>query len=154
MKIRTITFFFLLAIMGTFYSCSEGSKADNAADEIARETENALANVGAEIRDESDTFSEKFKKARMNVDQRMEAIKADMGNASEEAKAEMQKELNELETYGNEIDARLARVGDNMSSGWKDFKGELKEGWKNFTSESEQLLNNIERDLDPQQDLD
>jgi uncharacterized protein YjbJ (UPF0337 family) len=48
----------------------------------------------------------------------------------------------------------MDRVGDNMASGWKDFKGDVKDGWKDFTGESKKLLNKIERDLDSDGDLD
>jgi|AntRauTorckE5430_2_1112549.scaffolds.fasta_scaffold00253_14 uncharacterized protein YicC (UPF0701 family) len=154
MKFRLLSLTLLLAISGAFYSCSDGSDADRAADEIANGAENVLANMGAELRTESDEFANEFKQARMKVDKRMAVVKADMENASEEAKADMQEELNQLEAYGNDIDSRMDRVGDNMASGWKDFKGDVKDGWKDFTGESKKLLNKIERDLDSDGDLD
>ncbi|OAV45418.1 hypothetical protein [Lewinella sp. 4G2] len=154
MKIRMITMALLLAFAGVFYSCAEGSDVDQATDEMARETENALANVGAEIREESNEFEAEFKQTRSKIDRRMEEIEKDMENASAEAKAEMQEEWNELEAYGKDIDDRMNRVGNNMEAGWKDFKGDVKKGWNDFSKESRTTLNNIERSLDPEGDLD
>ncbi len=154
MKFRIITLTLFLAIAGAFYSCSEGSDADRAADEMVAETENALANIGAEIKEESNEFATEFRDAQAVISQRMEAIEADMKTASGETKAELQEEWNKLETWSNEIDDRMNRVGDNLEKGWKDFTGDVKDGWKSFSQESKRLLNEIERDLDPEGDLE
>ena len=154
MKFRTVFMVLLLAFVGSFYSCSNDTEMGRETNEAIRETENAMSNLGAEIREESNEFERNFKEARMNIDRRMERIEADMENASAEAKAEMQEEWNELEAYGKKVDARMDRVGNNMEAGWKDFKGDVNKGWKDFSMESKNLLRDIERDLDPEGDLD
>ena len=154
MKIRTLSLALLLSMGGLFYSCAEGSPADNAADEVEMETENALQNMGAEVREESNEFERDFREARMSIDNRMEAIEADMENAGDEAKAEMEEEYAELEGYRDDLDRRMERVGANWESGWNDFEGDVERGWMDFKRESDELLTNIERSLDPEGDLD
>lgn len=154
MKIRILTLSLLLAISGAFYSCAQGSDADRAANEVVAETENALANLGTEITEESNEFEAEFKDAKANISKRMKAIEADMETASDDAKEDLKKEWNELEAWSRDIDNRMDRVGANMKSGWKDFKGDVKEGWKDFSKESGKLLKEIERNLDLEEDLD
>lgn len=154
MNLRYLSFVFLIGVSVFFYGCAEGSQADRAADEIVRETENTLANVGTEIRRESNEFESKFKETRNNITTRMEAIERDMTDASETAKAEMQKELDKLASYRSKLDARMNRVGENMERGWNDFKGDLNKEWGEFSSASQQLLNDIERELNPEGSLD
>ena len=62
------------------------------------------------------------------------AIEADMENAGADAKAELQEEYNELKEWGNSIDERMDRVGDDMERGWENFEGDLKRGWNDFTN--------------------
>ena len=148
MKFRILTMALLLAFSGLFYSCAEGSEADQAQDEMERETENALANVGADIRQESNDFETEFKDTRMKLDRRMEEMQRDMEDATEEERAEMQEEYNEMEAWGKDLDDRMNRVGNNMESGWKDFKGDVKNGWKDFSTDSRRVLDDIGRELD------
>ena len=154
MKIRILTLALLLAISGAFYSCDNDGVVENEVEEAAAETENALSNLGAEVREESNEMERSFKDARMKLDRRMEEMERDMENASAEARAEMQEEYDELKAYGNDLDERMDRVGRNMEAGWKDFKGDVKRGWNDFSRDSKKLLNDIERDLDPEGDLD
>ena len=154
MKIRILSLALLLSFSGLFYSCAENSPADNAADEIEMETENALANMGAEVREESNELDREFRDARANIDARMTELERDMEDASEEARMEMEEEYNELETYRDDIDARMDRVGNNMEAGWRDFKGDVNRGWADFKRESDELLTNVERTFDPEGDLD
>lgn len=136
------------------YSCTGGADADRKADEMAKETEQAMRDFGAEINDESRELSNEFKEARMNVNKRMAAIEADLETASNDSKAKLQEEWNNLDQMGKNIDNRMDRVGDNMESSWKNFKGDVKAGWKDFSQESSKLLKDIERATDPEGDLD
>lgn len=148
MKYRTLSLILFMVMSSFFYSCVENSNADRATDEMERETENAVANVGAEIREESEDFSMKFKETRTKISTRMEMIESDMEDASAEAKAEMQEEWNKLKSYREDIDGRMERVGDNMDRSWKNFKGDVKKGWNDFSTESRRTLEDIERDLE------
>lgn len=154
MKFRIITLALLLSMSGIFYSCAENSPADNAADEIEAETENAVANVGAELREESNELERNFEEARMNVDRRMTEVETEMENATAEERAELEQEYNELEGYRTDIDARMDRVGRNFEDGWRDFEGDVERGWMDFKRESDELLTNVERTFDPEGDLD
>ena len=153
MKFRIFSLALLFAFAGLFVSCAEGSDADRVQDNMEQETENALANVGAEIRQESNEFEREFKETRMNLDRRMEEIERDMESASAEAIAEMQEEWNELDRWGKDIDNRMDRVGNRMEAGWKDFKGDINKGWKDFSMESRRTLDEIERELE-NEDMD
>ncbi|THH41597.1 hypothetical protein [Neolewinella litorea] len=154
MKIRILSLALLLTFSGLFYSCAENSPADNAADEIEYETENALSNVGAEVRAQSDELEREFQDARTNIDARMTELERDMEGASEEARMEMEEEYNQLEAYRNDIDMRMERVGANWEAGWNDFEGDINQGWNDFRRESDELLTNIERTFDPEGDLE
>ena len=154
MKFRIITLALLLSFSGLFYSCAEGSPADNASDEIANETENAVANMGAEVREESNELDRNFRDARANIDARMTELERDMEGADDEMRMEMQEEYDELDGYRTDIDARMDRVGNNMEAGWRDFQGDVNQGWNDFKRESDDLLMNVERTFDPEGDLD
>ncbi|NJB85219.1 vacuolar-type H+-ATPase subunit I/STV1 [Lewinella marina] len=154
MNIRILTLALLLSLSGFFYSCGENTAVDNAGDEIEYETENALSNVGAEVRAESDELEREFRDARTNIDARMSELERDMEGATEEARMEMEEEYNELEAYRNDIDMRMERVGANWEAGWNDFEGDINQGWKDFRRESDELLTNVERFFDPEGDLE
>ncbi|MGB3801453.1 MAG: hypothetical protein WA952_16670 [Lewinella sp.] len=154
MKIRTLSLALLLSMGGLFYSCAENSPADNAADEVEYETENALSNMGAEVEEESNEFERDFREARTNIDNRMTEMEAEMEGASEEARMEMEEEYAEMEGYRDDLDRRMDRVGANWESGWNDFEGDVEQGWMDFKRESDELLTNVERSLDPEGDLD
>ena len=154
MKFRILTLALLLSLSGLFYSCAEGSDADRAADEIEMETENALSDLGAEVREESNEMERNFRDTRRNIDARLEEMERDMEGASAEARAEMQEEYDELEAYGREVDGYMDRVGNNFEAGWKDFKGDAKSGWADFKRDADRTMKNIERSLDPEGDLE
>ncbi len=154
MKIRTLSLALLLSMGTFFYSCGENTAVDNAADEVEYETENAMANMGAEVREESNEFERDFRDARMNIDNRMTEMEAEMENASGDAKMEMEQEYAELEGYRDDLDRRMDRVGANWEAGWNDFEGDVEQGWMDFKRESDELLNNVERSLDPEGDLE
>jgi uncharacterized protein YicC (UPF0701 family) len=154
MNIRIFSFALILMLSGLFYSCAENSPADNEMDEIEAETENAISDMGAEIREEGQELDREFREARTNVSNRMSELERDMETASAEARAEMQEEYDELRTYRDDIDARMDRVGNNMEAGWRDFKGDVRQGWADFRTESNELLRDVERTFDPEGDLD
>lgn len=79
---------------------------------------------------------------------RMEEIEGEMKDANEETKASLQKEWDKLDGYRSILDARMEKVGDNMESGWKDFKGDVKKGWRDFSEKSEAFLEEIETTLE------
>ncbi len=149
MKFKFLNLILLLTISTAFYTCAEGSEADQATEEMVSQAENTMADVGAELKDESDNLSREFTKARKKLSSRMEELESDMEDASEETKAELQKEWDSLENYRNKIDARMEKVGDNMQSGWANFKGDVKKGWGDFTAKSTDFLEEVEMAIDP-----
>ena len=153
MKTRFFTLALLFSLFGLFTACAPDANETDDPGELEYETEQALSNLGAEIREESNEMEVEFREARTNLDRRMEEMERDMENASAEARAEMEEEYNELKAYGDDLDARMDRVGNNMEAGWKDFKGDVNEGWKNFSRESREVLRDIERATDPEGNL-
>ncbi|WP_273444945.1 hypothetical protein [Neolewinella agarilytica] len=154
MKIKFLSLALLLALSTVFYSCADGSDADRAADEMVAETKNTMADVGAELKGESNELAREFENIHQKIDVRMEELEAEMEDANEETKARLQKEWDRLDDYRAKLDARMQKVGDNMESGWKDFKGDVKKGWRDFSEKSEAFLEEVEDSLDSDNDLD
>ncbi|MFT5999767.1 MAG: hypothetical protein ACI81P_002225 [Neolewinella sp.] len=154
MKFRILTLALLLTVSGVFYSCAEGSDVDRAADEMVVETENVLSDLGAQATEESDKLEAEFKEAKANLSKRMKALEADMDGVSDDVKQGMKEEFNVLQAWSHDIDNRMDRVGSNMESSWKSFKGDVTAGWKDFSKESGKLLKDIERNFDPEGKLD
>ncbi len=154
MKIKFFSLALLLALSTAFYSCTDGSEADRTTDEMVAEAKKTMADVGAELKGESNELAQEFEDAHKKVDARMEAIEEEMKDATEETKASLQKEWDRLDNYRTGLDARMEKVGDNMESGWKDFKGDINKGWNDFTEKSGAFLEELEMALDPENDLD
>lgn len=151
MKIKFLSFTLLLAFSTIFFSCGEGSTSDQATDEMARETENSFSTVGAELKGESDELAREFESFQGKINFRMEEIESELKDADEETKIKLQKQLDRLENYRSKLDARMGMVGDNMESGWKSFKGDIKNGWGEFAEKSEGFLEEVEMALDPKE---
>jgi len=71
---------------------------------------------------ESREMNDELKKMRADIDARLEEIEDDMDDADNATRARMEKSKERLEQWGDDLDNRMHRIGNDVKDGWSDFK--------------------------------
>ena len=134
MKTKVIMFMLALTIGAFgFTACDNNRSAEEQVEDAGEEISDAF-------RTESEELRADLKEIGDDIDTRIAELKADMENAGEDAQAEMQEEIDQLEAWGNEIDGRMDRLGENIADGWENFKSDTKQTMENINRELEDLI--------------
>ena len=140
MRLKPLMFALLLLFSGAFVACDGASDGEYSGEAELEETGTAVEN---EWEAESAELGRDIDATRVRVDERINQLETDLETAGADARAEMEEELNELREYRTDLDRRTDRLGQN-----------IEDGWANFRDESRRTLDNIERALDPEGDLE
>jgi hypothetical protein len=84
--------------------------------------ERAQENDMKYVEEEKATLREELRDVRMKIDARLTELGQEMEEAGEEAKVEIQKEMQKLEAEGRKFDAKLDEIGRVTEETWEEFK--------------------------------
>jgi hypothetical protein len=74
------------------------------------------------VEEEKATLREELRDVRMKIDARLTELGQEMEEAGEEAKVEIQEEMQKLEAEGRKFDAKLDEIGRVTEETWEEFK--------------------------------
>ncbi len=133
-------FALMLLFGGVFVACDGASDGEYSGEAELEETGTAVEN---EWEEESAELGRDIDATRVRVDERINELETDLETAGADARAEMEEELNDLREFRADLDTRTERLGQDM-----------RDGWANFRDETRRTLDNVERALDPEGDLE
>lgn len=118
----------LLAVSMIAVSC--GERSEQAAKEDIEDARKAVETEKEQLRQEIAILQDK-------IDRRIEELTAQMENASDDVKSEIQVQINSLEDERKKLDRELDEIADASEDAWEAFKSDVR-----------QLFDNIERELE------
>ena len=128
-------FVMLLGLTGLvmFSSCDNDSRAEEAAEdmeEVGEDMSDAFRNEQQELRAD-------IEEMKRDIDDKVAELENDLDGASDDASAEINEQIAKLKSWGATLDDRLDRMGDEIESGWDNFRNDV-----------QNTLSEIERDWD------
>ena len=135
--IGAITVLFVLA----FVSCSDAAKkAEDKKEAAVQEAQKEVA----ELQKEYDIFKKDMRQKLEANEQKMSDLKEQANALTGEAKQELDRSIDSLETRNKEIRNKLEEKGDKVYENWEDFKKEMEsdldglaDAFKNFGRKNE-----------------
>lgn len=110
----------LFAGLLTFTAC--GPEVDREVDQAGEDIEDAGEAMGNEMEEETAELRRDMEEARVNVNNRIQELQADLDGATDEARADIQQEIDRLQAYSRTLDERMEQLGQNIESGWDQFR--------------------------------
>lgn len=128
MKTKSILFpaLILLLSFGTLTSCDNNTTAEEKMEDAADDLDDAGEDIADAFRTESQELKADLKEMRSDINERIKKLNDNMAGASAEAKEEMSEEVKQLEAWGEDIDARMNKIGNSISDGWQEFKADTR----------------------------
>lgn len=120
-KTLSILFILLSIVLFTFTACEQKTKKEQVREEI-REAGNAVSEAWQE---EKSGLEIKLKKAQSDLGIRIDRLNNELKEATDETRADIQNQLDQLKMERRKASTQLKRFGDIVDKGWNDFKREI-----------------------------
>ncbi len=130
---KTLKFLILLISIPLMFSCGNNSGAEQAKDDVDEATEE-VADV---FRSEQEELQADLRDAKQEVGQELEDLRGQLANASGEAQANIEKEIEQLEAWSQDLDQKMQKLGETTQDNWAQFKTDV-----------EKTLSEIEQKVD------
>ncbi|MEQ8706456.1 MAG: hypothetical protein RIC19_21165 [Phaeodactylibacter sp.] len=98
---------------------SDSNDAMENTEDAVEDTANEIADV---FRSDKEEMKAEIDRTREEVNEEIEELQGDLENASESAKAEIQKEIDQLKAWSSDLDQKIQNLGNVAQDSWKDFK--------------------------------
>ena len=131
-KLNIYLLIFAFLSLVSFSTCDTSSRVgeDSA-------IENAAEDVADIFRSEQAEVQADLEEIQREIDEKTESLETDLENADESTRAEINQQIDQLETWDDEVGNWLEDLGDQTEDTWQSFKtdvdqffGEVEDGWQ------------------------
>lgn len=131
-KLNIYLLIFAFLSLVSFSTCDTSSRVgeDSA-------IENAAEDVADIFRSEQAEVQADLEEIQREIDEKTESLETDLENADESTRAEIDQQIDQLETWDDEVGNWLEDLGDQTEDTWQSFKtdvdqffGEVEDGWQ------------------------
>jgi len=105
---------------------------------------NGNGNGHQNIATERQDYRQKLEDARNRIDERIGTLRADLNNASEDAKQDINNELDNLNEMRDDINIRLSQVDNIAEDQWQTFKAETDRTMESITNRLKEVETPLE----------
>jgi hypothetical protein len=147
---RLLTIFLALMVMPFLAGCGEQpepdvkteneKKAGVSANDLKKETEEALETAKTYALQEKEEYQEKMEAKLKELDAQIDRMKAEAKESTEEAKAALEKRIQEMEEKREAAGKKLEEVRESSVEAWRNLKSDMDDIMSNLEKRIKEIL--------------